>query len=55
MKISVFDITGKKLEDLMVNKEVFGVEANPVLMAQAVRVYQSNQRQASARVQTGQM
>lgn len=47
MKIDVFDINGKKIKDLILDKEVFEAKINEPLMAQAVRVYLSNQRKAA--------
>ncbi|NMB56940.1 50S ribosomal protein L4 [Candidatus Beckwithbacteria bacterium] len=52
MKFKVFDLTGKQLEDMNVNKTVFETKINDVLMSQAVRVYLSNQRLASAHAKT---
>ena len=46
--IPTFSVTGAKLTSLKVADKVFKAKINPVLMAQAVRVYLSNQRQASA-------
>lgn len=37
---------------LEVNKDVFGVKPNEILLAQAVYVYQSNQRQGTSKVKT---
>ena len=52
MKTAVFDLTGKKIEDITLNKEVFGGAINEALMAQAVRVYLANQREAAAQTKT---
>lgn len=46
--IPTFSVTGAKLASLKAADKVFKAKINPVLMAQAVRVYLSNQRQASA-------
>lgn len=46
--IPTFSVTGAKLASLKVEDKVFKAKINPALMAQAVRVYLSNQRQASA-------
>ena len=48
----VFDLTGKEKGKLLLPEEIFGAKINPVLMAQAVRVYLSNQRQGSAKTKT---
>lgn len=52
MKISVFDLTGTKKKELNLDDSVFGQPVNAKLLAQAVRVYRSNQRQSAAQVQT---
>ncbi|NMC35627.1 50S ribosomal protein L4 [Candidatus Beckwithbacteria bacterium] len=52
MKIPVFDLTGKQIEELTLNKAIFEAKANPELLAQAIRIHQSNQRAASASTKT---
>ncbi len=52
MKLDVLDITGKKKDKITLPKEIFGVKINPHLLAQAVRVYLSNQRQAHPKTKT---
>ena len=53
MQIDVWDIKGKKSGTVTVPAAVFGVkEANPQLLAQAVRVYLSNQRQGTKMAKT---
>jgi large subunit ribosomal protein L4 len=52
MKIAVFDLTGKKVKDITLDKHVFAEEINHKLMAQAVRVYLANQRKARAKALT---
>lgn len=47
--LDIFTTTGKKTTTLAVKKKFFGAKINPELMAQAVRVYLSNQRQAPAK------
>ena len=49
MEINCFDITGKKLKSISVSKGVFGLKPNEELLAQAIRVYLSNQRRANAK------
>jgi len=52
IKWPVFGLTGKEKGKLSLPKEVFAVKINPVLMAQAVRVYLANQRKATAKAKT---
>jgi large subunit ribosomal protein L4 len=52
MKIDVIDLTGKKIEEVTLKKAIFGAKINQPLMTQAVRVFQSNQRKASAKALT---
>jgi len=47
--IPVFNTSGVKQDSLSVSPKIFGAKLNPDLMAQAVRVYLSNQRQSSAK------
>ena len=49
MKVDVYSTNGRKLSKITLSKEIFGVEPNKVLMAQAVRVYLANQRKAKAK------
>lgn len=51
-KIDLLTINGEKEEKIDLPKEVFAAKVNPVLMAQAVRVYLANQRKASAKTKT---
>ena len=48
-KLDCYSPTGSKLTPIAVSPKIFGAKINPVLMAQAVRVYLANQRQASAK------
>jgi len=52
MKIAVYNLAGEKVKDLTLKKDIFGVKINETLMAQAIRVYQSNQRLSPARTKT---
>lgn len=53
MKLPVVDLrSGKNVGSFTVSDEVFGAPMNPALVAQAVHVYRSNSRQASASVLT---
>ena len=47
--IDVLNQTGTKVEELELNKEVFGVEPNASVVYDAVQVYMSNCRQATAK------
>ncbi len=49
MEINCFDTTGKKLKGISVSKAIFGLKPNDKLLAQAIRVYLSNQRRANAK------
>lgn len=44
--------SGNKGEEVLLPKELFGQKPNPVLIAQAVRVFLSNQRKAHAKAKT---
>ena len=48
MKLEVFDIKGKKIEDIEVSSRVFGVKPNITAVAQYIRAYLSNQRQGTS-------
>ena len=52
MEINCFDTTGKKLKSISVPKWIFGLKPNEELLAQAIRVYLSNQRKAGAKAKT---
>ncbi len=52
LKLSVYGITGKVLESITLPKEVFGLEENKALVAQAVRVFLANQRQGNAKTKS---
>jgi large subunit ribosomal protein L4 len=49
MQIDVLTTSGRKLKKLSLPPAIFAAKINPSLMAQAVRVYLSNQRQAPAK------
>ncbi len=51
-KADLYLMTGKKSGQLNLPKEIFGAPINKQLMAQAVRVYLSNQRKARAKTKT---
>ncbi len=48
-KIDLFDIKGKTVGQVDFSKEIFGTKVNLGLIAQAVRVFLANQRQATAK------
>ena len=48
----VFDLTGKKTGTITLPKELFSGKVNVQLMAQAVRVYLTNQRQGTSSTKT---
>jgi large subunit ribosomal protein L4 len=52
LKVDLYTVNSTKSGQIELPKEIFGAKINQPLMAQAVRVYLSNQRQALARVQT---
>jgi len=52
MNTDFFDIKANKKEKISLPKSVFGSEPNMALLAQAVRVYLSNQRQSPAKTKT---
>jgi large subunit ribosomal protein L4 len=50
LSVDVLGLNGKKVETLTLTKDVFGVEVNSQVMFDAIQVYQSNKRQATAKV-----
>ena len=48
MELKVIDTKGKAAGKLTVSDTVFGAEPNPVILAQYLRVYNSNQRQGTS-------
>jgi large subunit ribosomal protein L4 len=52
VKADLIDIKGKKIDQIEIPESVFGVKPNPVLVAQAVRVYLANQRGGNASTKT---
>src|SRR3989344_4209607 len=52
LTVPVYEISGKEKGSLSLPKEAFSVDVNKALLAQAVRVYQSNQRQGTASTKT---
>lgn len=52
MTAQSYNLTGKKLTPIELDKKVFGAKVSPTLLAQAVRIYLSNQRSASAKTKT---
>lgn len=52
LTLNVVDITGKAAGKITLPEEIFGVEANNALLAQAVRVARANQRQGTQSTKT---
>ncbi len=52
LSIPVFDLTGKSAGAMEVPAEIFGTKVNKTLIAQAVRVYLTNQRAGNANTKT---
>lgn len=52
LNLSVFDTKGKVVESFSLPKEIFGIVVNNQLIAQAVRVYLSNQRRGTVKTKS---
>ncbi len=52
LAVLVYDIKGKEKGELEMPSQAFGVKVNKPLLAQALRVYQFNQRQGTASTKT---
>ena len=52
LTMDVYDVKGKIAGKVSLSKEIFAAKVNPVLMAQAVRVYLANQRKGTASTKT---
>ncbi len=52
MQINIYNLQGKSTSKISLPKTAFGLEDNPQLLAQAVKVYLSNQRKAKAKTKT---
>ncbi len=52
MKLSVYDLTGKEIEQIDVDDAVFGIEPNDAVVHQALLAQQANQRQGTANTLT---
>jgi len=52
LKLPILDLSGKKGDEIVLPEGVFGVEVNPQLIAQAIRVYLTNQRKAFPKAKT---
>ncbi len=50
--VDVYNIKGEKSGEVVLNKNIFEVEASPKLLAQYVRVYLANQRAGTASTKT---
>lgn len=52
LSATVYDLKGKAAGKISLPEEIFGVKVNPVLISQAIRVYQVNQRAGTHAVKT---
>jgi len=52
LKLPVLDLSGKKKKEIILPERVFGLSASPQLIAQAVRVFLTNQRKAFPKAKT---
>lgn len=52
LTVNVYDVKGKIAGKTTLPKELFAAKVNPMLMAQAVRVYLANQRKGTASTRT---
>lgn len=52
LELSVYDTQGKVMGSMNLPKEIFGVEINNPLVAQAVRVYLANQRRGTLKTKS---
>lgn len=52
LRTDVLDMDGQIIDKIDLPEEIFAVKINPVLMAQAVRVYLANQRQGTLSTKT---
>ena len=52
MKIDVFDKNGKSVEKMELDESVFGAEPNRALLAQYLRIFDTNQRQGTSSTKT---
>ncbi len=52
LAIDVYNVKGKIIDKISLPKEIFAAKINPILMAQAVRVYLANHRAGSASTKT---
>ena len=52
LNVSVYNLKGEETKTIALPKEIFSCEAKPALLAQAVRVYLTNQRQGNASTKT---
>lgn len=52
LNVPVYNLMGEETKTIALPKEIFSCEAKPALLAQAVRVYLTNQRQGNASTKT---
>ena len=48
-KIDILDVNGKKVSDITLNKDVFGIEPNDTVLYDAIKLSQNSTRQGSIR------
>ena len=46
-KIDILDVNGKKVSDITLNKDVFGIEPNDTVLYDAIKLAQNNARQGT--------
>ncbi|OGW75165.1 MAG: 50S ribosomal protein L4, partial [Omnitrophica bacterium RBG_13_46_9] len=51
-KIALFDLNGKKVDTVELNKDVFNGKSNKTLLYQSILMYRSNQRRGTASTKT---
>ena len=49
-KIDILDVNGKKVSDITLNKDVFGIEPNDTVLYDAIKLSQNSTRQGTASV-----
>jgi len=52
LNVAVYNLKGEETKTIALPKEIFSCEVKPALLAQAVRVYLTNQRQGNASTKT---
>lgn len=52
MKVDVKNLKGEKIEEIDLKNDVFGIDPNPTVLHQYIRVYENNQRQGTSSTKT---